>query len=105
MNAFLEISDMLGLDYYYASVSYSGNAMLLSNPDIFYGKFIEKRIILSEIEKIQIFFENGIEKLDFRYDDERYTFVNYGNGIIPYLKDGLSFVLNGRNAYAYSNYN
>lgn len=105
MNAVLEISDMLGLDYYYASITFVGNAMLLNESDIFYGKYIKKRIVLSNIENIHAFFENGIEKISFLYDADRYTFIDYGNEIMPYLKNGLNFVLNGRKNYAYSNCN
>lgn len=93
MNAVVEINDMLGLDYYYVSITFLGNAMLLNKPEGLLGKYIEKKIILSQIDNCCMINEKGVEKLIFCYDNESYTFIDYENNILSFLQENLDFVL------------
>ncbi|MDH6364980.1 hypothetical protein M2139_001981 [Enterococcus sp. PF1-24] len=89
MNTVVEISDILGLEYYYATIKFIPNAMLLTQPAGIFTKWLDQCIILSEIEDLRAFTENGIAKISFYYNNVNYTFIDYGNDIISFLEKNL----------------
>ncbi|WP_207940371.1 hypothetical protein DOK78_002144 [Enterococcus sp. DIV2402] len=99
MNAIVEMTDMLGLDYYYVVIRFKGNKMFLNKPDGICGKYVDKEIILSEIEDIRIIAQNNIEKITFSHCSINYTFVDYNNNVLSYLKKHLYPVLKTRTMY------
>jgi hypothetical protein len=80
---------MLGLDYYYVVITFKENKMFLNKPNGIYGKYVDKEIILSEIEDIRIIVQNNVEKITFSHIGINYTFVDYNNNILYYLKKHL----------------
>lgn len=92
MNSVVEITDMLGVDYYYVSVSFERNALLLEKPRGLFAKNIKSRIKLSEIKDVSVMNQKGVDTLSFFYDRNWYTFIDYGNHIVSSLKRNLMFI-------------
>lgn len=91
MNSVVEITDMLGIDHYYVSVAIVGNTLLLEKPKGMVAKNIERRINLSEIDDVCVMQEKGVSKFAIFYDRNWYTFIDYGNHVVSYLKRALVF--------------
>lgn len=91
MNSVVEITDMLGVDYYYVLVEFEERALLLEKPKGMLAKNIDKRIDLSEIEDVCVRTERGIDMFSLFYDRTWYTFIDYGNNIVSRLKEKLMF--------------
>lgn len=87
MNTIVEITDMLGVDYYYVSATFEGNKLVLKKPEGVFTKMIEYSIKLSEVRHICSRDERGIECLTFFYDRNWYTFNDYGNNLVACLKE------------------
>ncbi|MGG5370887.1 hypothetical protein [Enterococcus sp. AZ196] len=91
MNTMVEITDMLGVDYYYVAITFEENALLLEKPKGLFAKNIKRRIELSKVEKTCTTNEKGIDKLSFFYERNWYTFIDFGNSLMPCLKERLIF--------------
>lgn len=87
MNTIVEITDMLGIDYYYVSATFEGNKLVLKKPKGLFAKIVEYSIKLSEVRHICARDERGIERLTFFYDRNWYTFNDYGNNLVACLKE------------------
>jgi hypothetical protein len=88
MNTVVEITDQFGLDYYYVTISFSDNALILRNPAN-NQRLINCRLPLSELTEEPVRPQFWTTKYSLSYDKILYTFVDYGTGVIPVLKQYL----------------
>ncbi|MGM0125180.1 hypothetical protein IGI37_002578 [Enterococcus sp. AZ194] len=90
MNTYVEITDQLGVDYYYARLYFSGDYLTLQSPQGFLRKNVQKKIRLSEITNLVMDTFWGGRRITFSFDKEDYTFFESGTGVVDYLQTNLS---------------
>lgn len=73
MNVIVEISDRLGMDYYFVSVTTTEKSLQLNSPKKYY------KIWHQEIPYHQI------TEWHLTQQETFYRFIDYGTGIVPYL--------------------
>ena len=83
----IELDDRLGKDYFFAALSINNQQMKLQSLNN-YCKHLEKTIDLTELDQLQ-FSQNDVPSLHFMYDEEHYLFIDYGNGVVDYIKQHL----------------
>lgn len=85
MNGIIEITDKLGMDYYFADVKINHEVVefLQHRP---MSKLTTKKMALSQIKAVKISQRFGNEVLHFQHHDERFTIVDAGTGLVPMLK-------------------
>ena len=74
MNVIVEISDRLGMDYYFVSVTTTAKSLQLNSPKKYY-KITEWHLTQQE----------DIQEISFAWQETFYRFIDYGTGIVPYL--------------------
>ncbi|ALS02134.1 hypothetical protein ATZ33_12300 [Enterococcus silesiacus] len=84
INGMLELTDYLGLDYYFVSLS-TENGLLVIRSLNNYCKPIDKAVKLAAIEGLTFGEEGELDFVCFDYADEHYHFIDYGNHLIPFL--------------------
>lgn len=85
INAMLELTDQLGMDYYFVSLEFrEGNLFVRSLNN--YCKPISKTVELKEIKGLSIEESDGLGYICFDFDDEHYHFVDYGNRVLAFFK-------------------
>ena len=90
MNTYVEITDQLGVDYYYATIQFSGEYLFLQSPQGFLRKPVRKKIRLSEVEDLVMDVFWGAKRITFSFNKEEYTFFESGTGVVNYLETNLS---------------
>ncbi|WP_125766830.1 hypothetical protein [Lapidilactobacillus wuchangensis] len=85
MNTVIEITDQFGLDYYYANVSFTSDSLVLLNSER-NQRLLNCRLPLTELTEEPVQPQFWTTKYSLSYDKILYTFVDYGTGVIPYLK-------------------
>ncbi|MFK4566352.1 hypothetical protein [Enterococcus sp. UD-01] len=81
----LELTDQLGMDYYFVSLKKEGNTLFIQSLNS-YCKAIHKEVQLAEIEGLIIEESAGLGYVCFDYNKEHFHFVEYGNQILPFFK-------------------
>ncbi|MGX7263488.1 hypothetical protein [Enterococcus crotali] len=84
MNGMLELTDHLGLDYYFVSLSTEHEALMIRSLNN-YCKPIDKAVKLAEIEGLTLGEEGELDFICFDYEGEHYHFIDYGNHLMPFL--------------------
>lgn len=84
MNGMLELTDYLGLDYYFVSLS-AENEILVIHSLNNYCKPIDKAVELAKIEGLTFGEEGMLDFICFDYEGEHYHFIDYGNHLMPFL--------------------
>lgn len=85
IHGLLELTDHLGMDYYFVSVLIKKETMEITNYNA-YCKLIKKKLHLAEIEQLVFFELKGISHVSFDYNHEHYCFTDYDNQIADSLK-------------------
>lgn len=88
MNGIIEITDKLGMDYYFANVKIKYEVVELQ-PHHHLSKLVMKKMPISQIENIQLSSRFGNEVLHFQYQNEQFSIVDVGTGLVPMLKKQL----------------
>lgn len=88
MNSMLELTDYLGLDYYFVSLS-AEHGMLVIRSLNNYCKPIDKTVIMAKIEDLTFGTKDQLAFVCFDYEGEHYHFINYGNHLMPFLRQIL----------------
>ena len=78
MNVIVEISDRLGMDYYFVSVTTTEKSLQLNSPKKYYK-------ICHQITEWHLTQQEDIQEISFAWQETFYRFVDYGTGIVPYL--------------------
>jgi len=89
MNGMLELTDRLGLDYYFVSLVTNNETLIIRSLNN-YCKPIDKIVELAEIEGLTFGTEGELDFICFDYEKEHYHFIDYGNHLVPFLSDILS---------------
>lgn len=89
MNGMLELTDRLGLDYYFVSLVTNNETLIIRSLNN-YCKPIDKIVELAEIEGLTFGAEGELDFICFDYEKEHYHFIDYGNHLVPFLSDILS---------------
>lgn len=84
INAMLEFTDCLGLDYYFVSLSKVEGTLVIRSLNN-YCKPIDKAVKLAEIEGLTFGAEGELDFVYFDFEGEHYHFIDYGNHIMPFL--------------------
>lgn len=85
MNSMLELTDHLGLDYYFVSLTSWDDVLVIRSLNN-YCKPIDKAVKLAEIEGLTFGKEGELDFVCFDYKKEHYHFLDYGNHLMPFLK-------------------
>lgn len=82
----VELLDTTGLHYYFVSLSLSENNQLLLKtlPDD--CKTFEKKVKLTEVHKKTIKKIRQSLAVQFNYENNHYTFIDYGNHVVPFFE-------------------
>ncbi|MFD1412118.1 hypothetical protein [Lapidilactobacillus gannanensis] len=88
MNTVIEMTDQFGLDYYYVTVTFTADALVLQNPASNLRQ-LNCRLPMDELVEEPVSPQFWTTKYSLSYDKILYTFVDYGTGVIPYLKQYL----------------
>lgn len=88
MNGMLELTDRLGLDYYFVSLSTENGVFVIRSLNN-YCKPIDKAVELAEIEGLTFGKQNELDFVCFDYEEEHYHFLDYGNHLMPFLNNIL----------------
>lgn len=83
MNVIVEISDRLGMDYYFVSVTTTAKSLQLNSPKKYYNWHQE--IPYHQITEWHLTQQEDIQEISFAWQETFYRFVDYGTGIVPYL--------------------
>ncbi|MTD40136.1 hypothetical protein GIX45_16265 [Erwinia sp. CPCC 100877] len=81
----LELTDQLGMDYYFVSLKKEGETLLIQSLN-HYCKAINKAVQLAEIEGVIIEESAGLGYVCFDFNNEHFHFVEYGNQILPFFE-------------------
>ncbi|WP_086315224.1 hypothetical protein A5821_002665 [Enterococcus sp. 7F3_DIV0205] len=87
-NGMLELTDRVGLDYYFVSLSTEKDSLVIRSLNN-YCKPIDKAVKLAEIEELTFGAEGELDFICFDYEEEHYHFIDYGNHLMPFLSDIL----------------
>ncbi|MGX7245576.1 hypothetical protein ACWOC1_12110 [Enterococcus quebecensis] len=88
LNGMLELTDRLGLDYYFVSISLENTTLIVRSLND-YCKPLDKAVNLAEIKGVISEKEGQFNFICFDYENEHYHFVDYGNYLFPFLKNIL----------------
>ncbi|EOH96152.1 hypothetical protein UAY_03062 [Enterococcus moraviensis ATCC BAA-383] len=88
MNGMLELTDCLGLDYYFVSLSTESGVLIIRSLNN-YCKPIDKAVELAEITGLTFGEEGELEFICFDYEEDHYHFIDYGNHLMPFLSNVL----------------
>ncbi|WP_375178477.1 hypothetical protein [Enterococcus rotai] len=88
MNGMLELTDRLGLDYYFVSLVTNNETLIIRSLNN-YCKPIDKTVELAEIEGLTFGTEGELDFICFDYEKEQYHFIDYGNHLLPFLSSIL----------------
>ncbi|WP_086443671.1 hypothetical protein [Candidatus Enterococcus lemimoniae] len=88
MNGMLELTDRLGLDYYFVSLTTEKGSLVIRSLNN-YCKPIDKAVELAEIEGLTFGAEGELDFICFDYEKEHYRFIDYGNHLLPFLSSIL----------------
>lgn len=88
MNGMLELTDRLGLDYYFVSLTTEKGSLVIRSLNN-YCKPIDKAVKLAEIEGLTFGAEGELDFICFDYEKEHYHFIDYGNHLLPFLSSIL----------------
>lgn len=89
INGLLELTDSLGMDYYFVTVTTEKNTLII-RPFNNYCKVLNKTVQLADIKGLICCRSQGVLQVSFDYQREHYAFADYGNKLIQYLKQELS---------------
>lgn len=84
VNGMLELTDCLGLDYYFVSLTATEDTLTIRSLNN-YCKPIDKAVELAEIEGLTFGTEGELDFVCFHYEKEQYHFIDYGNHLMPFL--------------------
>ncbi|EOL50522.1 hypothetical protein [Enterococcus caccae] len=88
MNSMLELTDRLGLDYYFVSLT-TGDDLLIIRSLNNYCKPIDKAVKLADIKGLTFGAEGELDFICFDYENDHYHFIDYGNHLVPFLSSVL----------------
>lgn len=91
IQAIVEYSDTLGIDFYFVTVSINKGIMELDSLNS-YCKAFNKTIDLTQLSHLAVQ-KDDCPSLSFSCDNEEYRFVDYGNGIVHYIETRLPSVI------------
>ncbi|EOH97120.1 hypothetical protein UAW_01602 [Enterococcus haemoperoxidus ATCC BAA-382] len=84
MNGMLELTDFLGLDYYFVSLSTEKGVLVIRSLNN-YCKPIDKAVELAKIDGLTFGEEGELDFICFDYEGEHFHFIDYGNHLMPFL--------------------
>ncbi|MGM0218796.1 hypothetical protein [Enterococcus sp. AZ126] len=84
INGMLELTDDLGLDYYFVSLATEHGILVIRSLNN-YCKPINKTVKLAEIKRLTFGEEDTLDFICFDYKEEHYHFLDYGNHLMPFL--------------------
>ncbi|MEI5994269.1 hypothetical protein [Candidatus Enterococcus mansonii] len=85
MNSMLELTDGLGLDYYFVCLSADKETLIIHSLNN-YCKPIDKTVELAHITELTIQSKDELNYVCFDYENEHYHFIDYGNHVLSFLK-------------------
>lgn len=88
MNGMLELTDRLGLDYYFVSLAAENGVLVIRSLNN-YCKPIDKAVELAEIEGLTFGKQHELDFVCFDYENDHYHFIDYGNHLLPFLNNIL----------------
>ncbi|MGK0550888.1 hypothetical protein ACSFB8_00710 [Enterococcus faecalis] len=91
MNVIVEMTDALGLDYYFVTLKATSNGLLLSSGKAYYRN-LHEIIPYQKISHSKIIKKDQLIEISFECENKQYRFVDYGNGVADYLQKHLSFL-------------
>lgn len=77
MNLIVEMTDKLGMDYYYVRMYCEGERLMMETPDP-RMKELNRCMFMRDLEKVHWQVNGNIRRLVFDYKDEGYSIVNVG---------------------------
>lgn len=92
MNVIVEMTDELGLDYYFVNVKGNSEYIQLSSAKNHY-KTLEENLLLDEICHYSLAEVSGLTELSFDCGKQHYRFIDYGTGIAKYLQKWLKLTV------------
>lgn len=87
MNAYVEVQDKTGTDYYYAALEVKNQKLSVKRHQGLY-KVAEKELSLNEIHDLAVI-GNQDRQIKFHYGKDSFTFFDAGNNVVGYLYQQL----------------
>ncbi|GCF95066.1 hypothetical protein NRIC_29570 [Enterococcus florum] len=84
MQAYVEVYDNMGTDYYYAELTVQRQKVILARHQGLY-KVKEKELDFSNIHDLSVEQGDKQRQIKFFCGEEHFTFFDEGNGIVSYL--------------------
>ena len=85
MGTLIELTGRSGLEFYYVEIEVGAGVLVVQSPAELI-KTVTRRIFWDRVT--DLLFEQN--RLTFSYEQEQYTFVDYGNGVLNYLSKQLA---------------
>lgn len=82
----VELLNTTGLHYYLVSLSILNNNQLLLKTLPNDCKSFEKKVNLTEVHAVDIKETGKLLAVQFEYENNYYTFIDYGNHVVPFFK-------------------
>lgn len=79
MNLIVEMTDNIGMDYYYVTMYCEGQMLIIETPDRMM-KDLHRRLPIRQLEEVCWRVTGSIRRLVFTYNDESYSIVDVGEG-------------------------
>ncbi|WP_314062890.1 hypothetical protein [uncultured Vagococcus sp.] len=77
MNLIIEMTDNIGMDYYYVTMYCEGQILIIDTPDRRI-KELRRQIPICALEEVHWQVNGSIRRLVFRYQNETYSIVDMG---------------------------
>lgn len=85
MNTIIEITDKMGLDYYFVTLTLNHDVLEVKNTQHRVKK-IKRELPISEIQNVTLTQRFGAKTLNFHYKNEFFSIVDCGTSIVPFLE-------------------
>ncbi|MHC5227939.1 hypothetical protein ACYSNW_06615 [Enterococcus sp. LJL99] len=85
----MELLDKTDLHYYFVSLSMVDNNLLLLKTLPHDCKPFEKKVKLTEVQNAEIKKVKQALAVQFDYENNHYTFIDYGNHVVPFFEKML----------------
>ena len=85
MNTIIEITDKIGLDYYFVTLTLNHDKLEIKNTHSKIKK-IQRELSISKIEEVTLTHRFGAKTLNFHYKNEFFSIVDCGTNIVPFLE-------------------
>lgn len=79
MNLIIEMTDGIGMDYYYVTLYCEGNHLVIETPHRM-AKVLRRQLPINELEQVHWEVNGQIKRLIFTYQAESYSIIDVGDG-------------------------